>query len=646
MSRTIRDGCSQVLWLISAALLLGAGSFLGAAALRPRGWATLLMGAGLLGLAQVVLLAELLSLIDALGRVGWSVGHALFALATATAWLARGRFLPARPAVSVEVIRHHPMVATAVAAATAAALFQLVLGLTTAPSNWDSMTYHLSRAAYWLQEGSIARFDGGSIRQLSSAPNAEIAVAWTMAMRGTDGWVSAVQWLALLGSAGALWIIVRDLGFSAAAAAFAAAVWVLLPGPLVQATTTQNDLITSSLLLATIAFGLRALRHRRGSDVMMAAIAFGLAIGTKGTMLFALPSLALILAAALWQWRPPLRTVAALSGSAAIAAVTLGGFGYINNLYATGSPVGGLPALAEPEFPPLPNGVRVAWSFVDSPGVSMPWADRLFGQTLGRRDDEFTPEWFDFTLDTSTGEDTVAAGLVGLLVLIPLALWATAGRQRTPLLRALGAGGLLYVVLFGVLHTATPYNGRVLMPAVVFAAPLLALAAQRPWSRVLVLALAVTSALPILLTNTGKPVLVDLGTPNVWQMSHQQQMTISRPDTLPVVSELDRRFGPGTRLGFLGGEDSWDYPLFGPSLERTVVRVDPADVPREPPEATCAWLRAFAQRANLDALVFADAPREVAAPPEALGAAELSPGNFIVDTERLRDCDRASQRAK
>jgi len=601
------------------------------------------VGAGLLGLAQVVLLAELLSLLDALGRVGWLIGHALFAVAAGMIWLVRGRPLPAPTAVSMEVIRRHPAVATAVSVATAAALFQLVLGLTTAPDNWDSMTYHLSRAAYWLQEGSIGRFDGGSVRQLSSAPNAEVALAWTMAMRGTDGWVAVVQWLALMGSGGALWLIVRELNFSAPAAAFAAAVWVLLPGPLVQATTTQNDLVTSSLLLATIAFGLRALRERPSTDLVLAAIAFGLAVGTKGTMLFALPSLALVLGAALWQWRPPRRTVAALLGSAALAVVVLGAFGYIENLEATGSPVGGLPALAEREYPPLPNAVRVAWSFVESPGVGVSWADRLFGQTLGRRDDEFTPAWFDFTLGTSTAEDTVAAGLVGLLVLAPLALWTAAAPHRPLVLRALGAGALLYVALFGVLYTATPYNGRVLMPAVALAAPLLALTARRPWSRVLVLMLAVTSALPMLLTNLGKPVLVDRGTPNVWQMSRQQQMTINQPAQLPVVTELDRRFGPGARLGFLGGEDSWDYPLFGARLGRTVVRVDPAEVPREPAEATCAWLRAFAKRARLDALVFADAPREVAAPPESLGVPEISPGSFIVETERLGRCSGRSR---
>src|SRR5438046_547892 len=90
-----------------------------------------------------------------------------------------------------------PLALGAVLAAAAAAL-QLVVGVTTAPSNWDSMTYHLSRAAYWLQQGSIAHYDGASIRQLASPPNAEILFAWTMSLAGDDSFVTVIQWLALL----------------------------------------------------------------------------------------------------------------------------------------------------------------------------------------------------------------------------------------------------------------------------------------------------------------------------------------------------------------------------------------------------------------------------------------------------------------
>ena len=39
-------------------------------------------------------------------------------------------------------------------------------------NNWDSMAYHLSRAAYWLQEGSLAHYSGASVRQIANPPNA------------------------------------------------------------------------------------------------------------------------------------------------------------------------------------------------------------------------------------------------------------------------------------------------------------------------------------------------------------------------------------------------------------------------------------------------------------------------------------------
>lgn len=48
-----------------------------------------------------------------------------------------------------------------------------LLALGTIPYNWDSMTYHLPRIAYWRQNRSIAHYATNCIRQISSPVLAE-----------------------------------------------------------------------------------------------------------------------------------------------------------------------------------------------------------------------------------------------------------------------------------------------------------------------------------------------------------------------------------------------------------------------------------------------------------------------------------------
>lgn len=49
----------------------------------------------------------------------------------------------------------------------------LFLALVTTPNNWDSMTYHLPRIAYWAQNRSVEHYATNSVRQISSPVLAE-----------------------------------------------------------------------------------------------------------------------------------------------------------------------------------------------------------------------------------------------------------------------------------------------------------------------------------------------------------------------------------------------------------------------------------------------------------------------------------------
>ena len=195
--------------------------------------------------------------------------------------------------------------------------------------------------------------------------------AWLLAVFGSDVAVELAQWAALVGLALAVFAAARMLGFARAPSVFAASLFVVLPQPVMQATTTQNDLIVSMFVLAAGFFGVRGLRDRNGPDLAMAAVAGGLAVGTKGTAVFAAPSLLILLGVALYRYRPPGRQIALAVGAAVAGIAVFGVFNYALTLDATGTPFGGLSDQLSRQDPVPENLLRIMWSaFLDLPGTS------------------------------------------------------------------------------------------------------------------------------------------------------------------------------------------------------------------------------------------------------------------------------------
>ena len=236
--------CCSSVFVISLAVIGGCT----AALLHIRGAAPFLVAAGVCAAAASVAGTIVLSFLSVWTR-GAMLTLLLVTAATASVvWFATGRPRPPRMPSVRGLRKLNGPTKILVGLAVVTLLVQAYVGARVAPSNWDSMTYHLSRAAYWLQYQSIGQFPGASIRQAASAPNGEVLQALTMMMSGTDRWVQSVQWLALVGVALAVFSGARLLHFGREESVFAACLFVVLPEPLMQSATTQNDLVEAFFL--------------------------------------------------------------------------------------------------------------------------------------------------------------------------------------------------------------------------------------------------------------------------------------------------------------------------------------------------------------------------------------------------------------
>ena len=567
--------------LAAVVLLLGAGAF--ASSLHLPLTSTLL-AAYLFASAEVVLIAEALSPFHAIGRAGFLAFEALVAAVGVVVWLRRGRPLPALPRVGRGVVRRHPMLVALAVAVGAALCFEAFLAVSAAPNNWDGMTYHLSRAAGWLQHGSLGRFDAHTERENIFPPNAEIQILFTFVFAHADRFAAFPQLVAELALLGGIFGTARRLGFGRPDAGFAALVFATLTEVVLQATSVQNDLVVSAYLVAGVYF----LLGRTRVDVLLAGASLGLALGTKLTALYALPVLAVVAFSVL-----PRRRLVELAAAGAVATAALGGFVYVSNAIHDGSPLG--PASVREPFKPdvTASGTassfgRILYRFVDlsgyRPDLRVNDAIRRGGESIFRalhvatNPPEATQTLFSFQPNTDVNEDRSYFGPLGVFLLLPLCivgLGAYVLRRGSRAEAALALAIPCFALELALTYRYNVWLGRFMVVPVALAAALAARAyATRLISTTFVCVGIVFLALA-LQHNERKPVGRE-GAP-VWSLSRTDAESLTAPAYRMPFEAVETLVAEDATIGYRLGDEDLDYPLYGARLSRRLVRLPERD---------------------------------------------------------------------
>jgi len=506
---------------------------------------------------------------------------------------------------------------TTVALCGAANLLVVVL---CAPGTWDSMSYHLARVAYYLQQGSFAAFDANYWAQVVHPVNSAALSLFAYVVTGSENLVQIVQFLSYWAALFAVHGITATLGASRRTQLCAALVFGLLITCLMEASTAQNDMLLAAYIGGAALFVLAFRRSREGRKLVLAGICIGLALGVKASALLAVPSLAVLAAWALAGKRGQRRAArgpqlaAAALAAAGILVFTLPA-GYVRNISLFNHPAGPVAVRAEHTFEGQPpgrilaqggaNALRYGFEFLSLDGLPASGAVEgaqaaltflprttlnLAGLDLESGGGSMR-EPFSLSKPPASHEDRSYWGILGFALVLPIAFLVLIRVVKPPSGWILAAAGLLYFLAQSFSGPYDPWRGRYFIVMAIFLAPLAGLcvegARRRVWS-VYATAIVLAGCLAALTAVTfreKRPLLP--AAESVFSQSRSEQVAANRRRYLKTLRYFETIVPADAVVALCLEPNSYEYPLFGRGLTRRLIPINSYQkgVQPIPPEA-------------------------------------------------------------
>ena len=215
-----------------------------------------------------------------------------------------------------------------------------IVAVVAAPNTGDSMVFHMSRVAHWIQNRTVAHYPTHILKQIYMAPWAEFPIAHLQVLSAGDRWANMVEYAAMLGGLIGVSLVAKELGGGIFDQVFSVSFVASIPSGILQASSSQTDWVAAFWLVSFVYFGLRAsstLEEKTHIHLCFASgAALGLSVLSKSySYMYALPFVVWFLfEAARNRGRNVWKTV----GIVLVVSLALNAGHYLRNFNMFGSP--------------------------------------------------------------------------------------------------------------------------------------------------------------------------------------------------------------------------------------------------------------------------------------------------------------------
>ncbi len=167
------------------------------------------------------------------------------------------------------------------------AIFSLtfIQGLFSAPNTTDAMTYHLIRTMYWIQDHTVSQSFVRNSHDFM-APFADYILMHLYLIFGSDRFSFLSQWIAFVVSVFLSGTVAIQLGASEKTKKTVMLFVALLPIALLEAASTQADMITTVITLILLHFALNFVNGQNLKNAALTGLALGLGMQIKAPFYF------------------------------------------------------------------------------------------------------------------------------------------------------------------------------------------------------------------------------------------------------------------------------------------------------------------------------------------------------------------------
>lgn len=489
-------------------------------------------------------------------------------------------------------------------------LVNLIVIFVTYPNEWDSMTGHLVKCAYYLQNGKISRLDGTTWTidyYPNSLPTLQIFGYLIFGEKGFKLIHYISYWAFIFASFG----IAKNICSDYTKSIFVALLAALLPTALIQATTTETDLVLTAYLSILIYFIAGFIHKPSQLNIFLIAITAGIWMGHKVTFILIMPSL---LVFSMYVFVVAGRKILShLKLFLFTLGISIGIYvlptGYIGNIlhektYTLGS-------LSAPQEVMNWHGVEKYTGKekiqntllnIGRYGSDFIHLDGLRNISTGQAIDaalRYYPDKITRKLDLAQDRFWVVApfdskfiffkerpywGVISFGLLLPIIIGLILN-----IFRKIKSHKIYYFLLLAaVVHFLSlcysapydPIKARYFMNMIVWCLPILTFAIRENMSflyKFYLTAIVLLIGVSAFLTVSGRSLYPIFGEQNIFNLSRMEQLTITRPEIQKAYQQFDELV-PGNAIVALGTQqehEDFEYPLWGKEFKRKLIPLHP-----------------------------------------------------------------------
>jgi hypothetical protein len=451
-------------------------------------------------------------------------------------------------------------------------LFTFVVALVAPPNNTDAMIYHMSRVVHWIQNQSVQDFATSTLRELYLSPFAEYSLLTSQLLSGSDQFANLVQWFGLINSVVAVSLITELLGASQKGQYFAAVFVITLPQVLLQATSTQNDLVFSAFALISIYIILRFIKDKDWIAIPFAITATALAILTKDIGFIFLAPFVIWFMIVFFKNLNKQRLFLALIGLL-IAACLVFPFFY-RNYQLFGNPLGpqSETALYKNDSFSIPvttiniiRNVAINLTYTDGINAIEQKVINKLHSWLGfsLSDPNTTWQGYPFSIKRFSVSEDLSGNPIHIWIIALALIFLLVKFKNSASIQNVFLGCvILGFILFCAYLKWQPWNNRLEMVVFLMMAPLVGLIAGNfSFLPKVISGLLFLSVVPYLLFNPTKPILQDW---NIFNLPRREAMIRTKDILGPYIDGAIAigKVSDCDQYGMILENGYWEYPLW------------------------------------------------------------------------------------